>query len=469
MKYVLAVCALAGILAAILGAPGRAQVLIIPLNGKRVHDVEAAQLFHTIFNDFFLEDDATTYVQTGDIPAMWLRDSSAQTIPYVRFQNAFPILRSRFAGVIERNARNIVTDPYANAFQADYHVWERKWEVDSLAWPMVLTWAYWHETSDRTIFTQELHVAMQKVVSTYSCEEHHERCSRYAYPYHVRTKFAYADGTGMIWSAFRPSDDAVEFRFNVPQNALAVVALHEIARLAIQGYGDRDLAASASALAARVQVGVERYGRFYNVERRAWMYAYETDGFGRYALMDDANLPNLTTLPYVDWCSTYDPTYRNTRAFALSRNNPYFFSGRYAAGLGSPHTPPNFVWPLGIIGRALTARSGDEVADAITTLAVTDGESGMIHESFYDDGYWRYTRDEFGWANALGAELLFRSLAGYSSTQFEPDGPVLPFEARTRTPTLVLPFTQAENTGKMLAALGRLLHVEGPIPRGHSK
>ena len=210
----------------------------------------------------------------------------------------------------------------------------------------------------------------------------------------------------MIWSAFRPSDDAVEFRFNVPQNALAVVALHEIARLAIQGYGDRDLAASASALAARVQVGVQRYGRFYNAKRRAWMYAYETDGFGRYALMDDANLPNLTTLPYVDWCSTYDPTYRNTRAFALSKNNPYFFSGRYAAGLGSPHTPPNFVWPLGIIGRALTARNGDEVADAITTLAVTDGESGMIHESFYDDGYWRYTRDEFGWANALGAELL---------------------------------------------------------------
>ena len=465
MKYFLL-----GLLAAFAASavPQRtaAQVLIVPLNGKRVHDIQASQLFHTLFNDFFLEDDATTYVQTGDIPAMWLRDSSAQTIPYVRFQTAFPILRSRFAGVIERNARNIVTDPYANAFQADYHVWERKWEVDSLAWPMVLTWTYWHVTRDRTIFTQVLHVAMRTIVATYACEQSHQRCSRYDYPYYVRTDSAYAAGTGMIWGAFRPSDDAVEFRFNIPQNALAVVALHEIADLAATGYGDRDLADKARSLAAAVEVGILRYGRFYDAGQRTWIYAYETDGYGRYNLMDDANLPNLTTLPYLDWCSIYDPAYRSTRAFALSKRNPYYYSGRYATGLGSPHTPVRYVWPLGIIGRALTARSSSEVAEAIATLAVTDGESGLIHESFYADGYWRYTRDEFGWANALGAELLFRSLAGYPSTQFLPGGPVLPFEPRTQTPTLVLPFTQAENAGKMLAALGRLLHVEGPIPRG---
>jgi meiotically up-regulated gene 157 (Mug157) protein len=206
------------------------------------------------------------------------------------------------------------------------------------------------------------------------------------------------------------------------------------------------------------------FGRFYNAQRRAWMYAYETDGYGRYALMDDANLPNLTTLPYIDWCSSFDPTYLNTRAFALSKDNPFYFSGRYAQGLGSPHTPPNYVWPLGIIGRALTATSSKEIAEAITTLVETDGESGMIHESFYDDGYWRYTRGEFGWANALGAELLFRSLAGYPSTQFTPRGPVLAFERRTRTPTLVPPFTQLENARKLVAALGRLLHVAGPMP-----
>lgn len=469
MRHFTVACALAATIASSLPARCAAQVLVIPLTGKRIHDVEAARLFHTLFSDFFPEDDATTYVQTGDIPAMWLRDSSAQTIPYVRFQTAFPILRVRFAGVIERNARNIVTDVYANAFQADYHVWERKWEVDSLAWPMVLTWVYWRVTADRTIFTPELHVAMQKIVSTFACEEHHNRCNRYEYPYRVPTSYAYADGTGLIWGAFRPSDDPVQYRFNIPQNALAVVALHEIERLALRGYGDRQLADDARTLAARVQVGIQRYGRFYDVGRHAWTYAYETDGFSRYNLMDDANLPNLVTLPYIDWCSTFDPTYRNTRAFALSKANPFYFSGRYAAGLGSPHTPQNFVWPLGIIGRALTARSSVEVAQAITTLTITDGESGMIHESFYDDGYWRFTRNEFGWGNALGAELLFRSLAGYPSTQFAPEGPISPFESRTQTPTLVLPFTQAENAAKMIAALGRLLHVEAPPPHVRSR
>ncbi|HEY5426348.1 MAG TPA: glycoside hydrolase family 125 protein [Candidatus Tumulicola sp.] len=465
MKRLTALVALSGVLALSLPLPSAAQVLVVPLTGTRVHDVQAASLFHTLFNDFFLEDDATTYVQTGDIPAMWLRDSSAQTIPYVRFQTAFPILRGRFAGVIERDARNIATDAYANAFQADYHVWERKWEVDSLAWPVVLTWVYWRVTRDRTIFTPDLHVALRKIVATYECEEHHRRCNRYEYPYHVSTSYAYADNTGMIWGAFRPSDDAVKYRFNIPQNALAAVALNEIVWLAAEGYGDRELSARARALAARVQIGIERYGRFYDA-RHGWMYAYETDGFGRYNLMDDANLPNLTTLPYLDWCSTYDPTYRNTRAFVLSKNNPYFFSGRYASGLGSPHTPVGFVWPLGLIGRALTAQSSSEVAQAITTLAVTDGESGTIHESFYADGWWRYTRDEFGWANALGAELLFRSLAGYSSTQFGPTGPLVPFEHRTQAPTLVLPLTQLQNAAKMVTALGRLLHVEGPLRHG---
>ena len=191
------------------------------------------------------------------------------------------------------------------------------------------------------------------------------------------------------------------------------------------------------------------------------MYAYETDGFGKYNLMDDANIPNLTTLPYIDWCSSFDPTYLATRTFALSMDNPFFFSGRYAQGLGSPHTPYGFVWPLGIIGRALTATSSIEVATAITTLAETDGESGLIHESFYPDGYWRYTRDEFGWANALGAELFFRSLTGMPATQFASRGPIVPYQVRSRTPTLVPFFTQIENEAEIAGTLGRLLHATG--------
>jgi uncharacterized protein len=436
---------------------------VVPLTGKRVRDIQTEQLFHTLFHDFFLEDDATTYVQSGDIPAMWLRDSSAQTIPYIRFQALYPILRARFAGVIERNARNILADPYANALEADYHVWERKWEVDSLSWPVVLASVYWRSTQDRTVFTPDLHRALRTIVRTYRCEERHRSCSRYVFPQRVYTHDEYNETTGMIWGAFRPSDDALEYRFNIPQNAFAVVAMHEVEQLASDGYGDRGLAREAQALGARVEDGVQRYGRFYNPALHRWMYAYETDGFGRYNIMDDANIPNLTTLPYIDWCSSFDPVYLATRAFALSMDNPFFFSGRYAEGLGSPHTPYGYVWPIGIIGRALTSTSSIEVATAITTLAETDGESGLVHESFYPDGYWRYTRDEFGWANALGAELFFRSLAGMPATQFAWRGPIQPFELRSRTPTLVPFFTQIENGAEISGTLGRLLHVTGGV------
>jgi uncharacterized protein len=454
-------CALAFILAYQCVAAATAQTLVVPLTGKRTRDIAPETLFHTLFHDFFLEDDATTYVQTGDIPAMWLRDSSAQTIPYIRFQTDYPVLRARFAGVIERNARNILADPYANALQSDYTVWERKWEVDSPAWPVILTSVYWRVVRDATIFTPALHRALDTVVSTYECEERHRSCSDYEYPELVYTNDAYNGGTGMIWGAFRPSDDPVEYRFNIPQNAMAVVALRDIVQLANAGYRDSSLALRARTLGERVQRGIALYGRFYDPVRRVWMYAYETDGFGRYNLMDDANIPNLTTLPYIDWCSAFNQTYLATRAFALSMDNPFYFSGRYAQGLGSPHTPYGYVWPLGIIGRALTATSSIEVATAITTLAETDGESGLIHESFYPDGYWRYTRPEFGWANALGAELIFRSLAGEPQTQFAWNGPILPLEARSRTPTLVPSFTQIENAALIVVALGRLLHATG--------
>src|SRR5579862_3804044 len=317
----------------LLPATGASQTLVVPLTGKRVRDLQTADLFHTLFADFFLEDDATTYVETGDIPAMWLRDSSAQTIPYVRYQTAFPVLRNRFAGVIERNARNILTDAYANAFQADYHVWERKWEIDSLAWPVVLAWIYWHHTHDRSVFTPELHVALRQIVFTYNCEEHHSRCSTYRFAHPQPTVENYNEGTGLIWSAFRASDDPVQYRFNVPENQFAVVALREIERLAIDGYRDATLSSDARALAERVQTAVGIYGRYFDARRRVWQYAYETDGYGHYNLMDDANIPNLTTLPYVDWCSPFDPTYLQTRSFTLSMDNPFFFSGRYAQGL----------------------------------------------------------------------------------------------------------------------------------------
>ncbi|MHB8146841.1 MAG: glycoside hydrolase family 125 protein [Vulcanimicrobiaceae bacterium] len=436
-----------------------AQTLIVPLTGQRHREIETDSLFHTLFTDFYPEDDETTYVQTGDIPAMWLRDSAEQTLPYVRFQVAFPILRNRIAGVIERNARNIVKDVYANAFTADYGIWERKWEIDSPGWPMLLARVYWERTHDRSVFTPTLHVAIKQVVFTYGCEEHHRACNSYHWTHPVPTHKHHNRNTGLIWSAFRPSDDPVEYRFNIPQNAFAVIALRAIAKLAVDGYGDRALARQALAVATRVQVGIERYGLVYDRQRNDWMYAYETDGNGRFNLMDDANIPNLTTLPGIGWCSAYDPVYLATRAFTLSPDNPWYFAGKYGAGLGSPHTPYGYVWPLGIIGRALTATSSLQVLLSITTLAETDSETGLIHESFYPGGYWRYTRAEFGWGNALYAELIFRSVAGFPAASFTGNDTAIPFEMPSQTPTLVPEITQLDNTAELMTTLGRLLYL----------
>lgn len=448
------VCAL---LVCTLALPVQAQPLIVPLTGHRIRPIRAETLFHTLFSDFFSEADNTTYVQTGDIPAMWLRDSSAQTLPYVRFADAYPILAVRFAGVIERNAKNIAVDPYANAYRPDYRVWERKWEAGSLAWPVLLAWVYRQETGRRILYTPALHTALRKAVDTWRCEQLHAQCSRYAFP-GVDLGKAFNENTGMVWSAFRPSDDAATYPFNIPQEIIVAIALQDAARLALDGYGDRNLANEAASMSEQIALGVMRYGRVWNSAYGGWVYVYETDGLGHHVYMDDANVPNLTSLPYLGWCAPDDPAYLNTRAYTLSTRNPYYFRGVYAQGLGSPHTPDGFVWPLGIIARALTATSAVETAQSITMLAETDSNDGLIHESFWPDGYWLFTRAYFGWANALYAELLFRSVAGFADTNFTPyASPMLGGEMRLRTPVLTSPLVQLRDSGLLYQALGDLL------------
>lgn len=433
--------------------------LIVPLTGGRKSDVSTTALFHTLFNDFASESDGTTYVQTGDIPAMWLRDSSAQTIPYLRFQRFYPVLRGRFAGVLERNARNLLVDPYANAFTPSYGVWERKWEIDSPAAVAGLAWSYWQQTQDRKLFTADLHRALLTIVATYECEQHHETCSHYNYPYRTATQYNYAANTGMIWSAFRPSDDAVTYRYNIPQEMMAVVALRQIGALARDGYADWALARAAFLTSAQVDAGIERYGRYYDF-KHGWEYAFETDGEGRYLRMDDANVPDLLAMPFYGYRDARDPEYLNTRAFVLSARDPYYFTGRYAQGLGSPHTPPGWVWPLGIITRGLTATTSEETAEAITMLAETDSREFLIHESFDPNAYWHYTRAEFGWANAFYAELIFRSVAGFAAMPYDPPPGLLALPPPTQTPTLTRPLEQLRNQARIVKALGELLADE---------
>jgi meiotically up-regulated gene 157 (Mug157) protein len=369
-------------------------------------------LFHTLAADFSTQPDGTIYVQTGDIPAMWLRDSAAQTLPYVRLAHDRPRLKVWIRAVVERDARNIVADPYANAFRVDYHIWERKWEVDSLAYPVVLAWAYDDAFHDRALFTPMLHRALARVVATYECESRHASCSHYRVPAGSGPPGRpAASAIGLIWSAFRPSDDPTRFAYNVPGQMLATTALRDIADLAREGFGDDALADRASALADTVAAGIARYGVVHDAACGGAVYAYEVDGRGGAVTYDDANLPSLLAAPLTGFVPTQDPIYRRTRACLLTTHNRYFFHGRTASGIGSPHTPPGYVWPLALISRALTATDRREVLQQLRFLADSAGPGGRIHESFDPNDPAKFTRAEFGWANAMYAELLFRAAA----------------------------------------------------------
>ena len=437
-------------------APAAAQTLNIPV-ASNIRPVQTSILSSQLFGNFFPESDGTTYVQTGDIPAMWLRDSAAQSIPYIRYYPAFPSLSSVFNGVIQRDAKNILVNPHAEAFSADYHVWEDKWEIDSLCWPVILSFVYFVNTRDRSIFTPTLHKAMQTIVSTLQCEQQHNTCSHYSWPQAVPTHNEFNPNTGMIWSGFRPSDDPVMYRFNIPDEAFAVVAMRLLSQFARIAFDDPQLAANATKLADEVQVGVERYGKVWSPQHGGWMYVYETDGNGNNNLMDDANLPNLTGLPYIGWCSTDDPTYLNTRKFTLSSDDPYYFTGKYATGLGSPHTPKGWVWPLGMIDAALTTTKRKEITNAIDMLDRSDTINGMMHESVNPNDPSQFTRPDFGWANAFWADLLFRSVAGYPMVPYVTLETIVPLEQSSEIPTITALYTQIGDSTELTSTFGYML------------
>lgn len=335
-------------------------------------------------------------------------------------------------------------------------MWERKWEIDSLAWPVLLAFVYYANTRDRSIFTPALHDAMQSIVTTLECEQSHRGCSHYSWSEPVPTHDSYNPNTGMIWGAFRPSDDPVTYRFNVPQNAMAVVAMRLLARFASEAFRDDALAQRATGLAAEVQSGIGRYGRTFN-PKYGWMYVYETDGYGHDNMMDDANIPNLTALPWYGWCASNDPIYLDTRRFTLSADDPYYYTGRFATGLGSPHTPRGWVWPLGIIGAALTATQRQDVVSAIDMLDRSDTLNGLMHESVDPNDPQQFTRPEFGWANAFWADLLFRTVAGYPATPVGLVSTMDPGERQSEIPTITPPWTQLADRAELVRTLGRLL------------
>jgi meiotically up-regulated gene 157 (Mug157) protein len=368
------------------------------------------------------ERDRTTYVSTGDIQAEWLRDASAVVKPYIGLAVTDGEVAQTLRGVIARQARYILLDPYANAFSENYRVVEEKFEVDSLLYPISFAYDYWKATGDRSIFTPEANRAFERVLEVLRDEQHHKARSHYRHPQLANGgRGSEVGDTGMIWSGFRPSDDPCRYHFNIPVNMFAVVAMRELTEIERTIYRDERKAQNAWGLSVEVQRGIEQYGTLA-LSPFGKIYAYEVDGRGHANVMDDANLPSLLSIPYFGYLPARDRVYQATRAFVLSDRNPYYYRGRYASGVGSPHTPRGYVWPLALVMQALTSRDPAEIERVLGYVAASDVGDHRLHESF--DANWpeAYTRADFAWPNALYAELMIVR-RGTSATAFKASSP----------------------------------------------
>lgn len=372
-----------------------------------------------------------TYVITGDIDAMWMRDSTAQVWPYLSLVNEDAKLQKLIEGVINRHTRYIHKDTYANAFYDDESkvgewkadltnmkpgVHERKWEIDSLCYPIRLAYAYWKKTGRTAPFDNEWKEAIRLVVKTFKEQQRKENKGPYRFQRHTANAtdtlplqgYGYpVKPVGLICSAFRPSDDATVYSFLIPSNFFAVVSLRQAAEMLQAIHKDAKLAAVCTQLANEVSVALKIHATAQH-PKFGKVFVFEADGFGNHLFMDDANVPSLLSLPYLGCVSKTDPVYLNTRKMILSDSNPFFFKGKVAEGIGGPHVAVDMIWPLSIIMRGLTSSSDQEIKNCIDTLQRTHAGKGFMHEAFHKDDPTKYTRDWFAWANTIFGEFVLQ-------------------------------------------------------------
>ena len=349
--------------------------------------------------------DGTAYVRTGDIPAEWLRDSSVQVeATYLGFAHDAQV-QALIKAVVQRQAKYLLIDPYANAFREDYSIWERKFELDSLCYPVLLAWKYYKVTGDATIFTPQVRQAFHRVLDTMEIEQDHSARSRYVFKSKTEQSGRNPVArTGMIWTGFRPSDDLSTYNYLIPAEMMAVQALGAMAEAADVMH-DASMGRRARKIQGEVRAGIEKYGIVAGPDGKR-MYAYEVDGLGHALLMDDANIPNLLSAPYFGYVGLDDPVYQATRSFVLSPANPYYYSGTVAAGPGSPHTPKGMVWPLGLLADGFTTNDPGRQQAVLKMLLASDPGDHRLHESFDPSNPKILTREDFGWPNAFFTEYM---------------------------------------------------------------
>lgn len=406
-------------------------------------DSKIAEMFekcisNTLQTTIKVKEDDTVFVITGDIPAMWLRDSACQLRPFLMFAKEEPELTELICGLIKKQMQCILLDPYANAFNehGDWacwdhdktdmkpELWERKYEIDSLCYPVQLSYLLWKNTGCTTHFTEEWLEAARTILAVFRTEQDHENKSKYTFE---RANCSFTDtlsregkgalvksNVGLIWSGFRPSDDACVYGYLIPSNMLASVILGNIAEIAEAIYEEQPLAQEAREFAKEVREAIEKLAIVPAQEQE--YYAYEVDGFGQYLVMDDANLPSLLSMPYYGYCANTDERYQNTRKVVLSDQNPYYYSGEQAKGIGSPHTRNRCIWPMALAIQGITSDSEEEKRQMIEMIAKTDAGTSLVHESFDVDQPEEFTRPWFSWANSVFCELVL-DYCGYRVLQ----------------------------------------------------
>lgn len=401
-----------------------------------IQDNKLKNLFYNCFintiDTTVLCGDDDAFIITGDIPAMWLRDSTSQIEHYLDFVNKYPELKKFFLGLIRRQIKCILIDPYANAFNIEPNgqkwdnditddnpwVWERKYEIDSLCFPVRLIYKFWKKSGDDSFFDNDVKKALIKILDVWKIEQNHFENSKYSFQ---RLNCQPSDTlknnglgnpvkyTGMTWSGFRPSDDACTYGYLIPSNMFAVVVLSYMEEIFEIIYNDFKLKELCSKLKSQIDDGINKFG-IVEHEEFGKIYAYETDGLGNYNLMDDANVPSLLSIPYIEYKSNDDEIYQNTRRFILSKNNPYYYTGNFASGIGSPHTPKDYIWHIALSIQGLTTFDKNEIKNLIETLVNSDGETGFMHEGFHKDNPKEFTRDWFAWSNSLFSDLICKNI-----------------------------------------------------------
>ena len=384
---------------------------------KELNEIFVKCFFNTIDTTLSI-DNNQYFVITGDIPAMWLRDSSMQIMHYLYFVEDKEV-QSLIKGVLKTQFKQICIDSYANAFMRDEKqvsewdgqiktdylpkiVWERKYELDSLCYPLFLAVKYYQKTNDLSIFDDLFLKAFDKIVDTAEKEKKHSSLSTYYFIRGVKEDIGRntnpKEEKGLIWSGFRPSDDACKYHYHIPDNMFFVSVISQLIPV-FKTLKDEKRADFCMKICIKLAKLIGKYG-IQNIEGIGEVYVSETNCLGEYHLDDDANIPSLLSLPFLEYPYLDQKTYLRTRKYVLSKNNKYYYEGSILKGIGSPHTPANRVWPLSLSMQGITSNDKDEIIDCLKQLIKSTDGTQLMHESVDVNDTSKYSRPWFSWANS---------------------------------------------------------------------